>query len=1210
MLRRLTTVSTRNKELSTPQNHIYIMKTKIPHLILATGVMLFMLPGTASAQTTFTWDGGGGDGNWTTATNWVGDVVPVEADGYHNFVFDGTSQLNSNVDIVPGNNGLNTNDLIFNAGAGAFTLSGSSFDLLGTPTSNPRNIDTAKIINNSANTQTINNSIYHHTGYNEGLVFDNTNGGAIVVNGVIQQSSSQADDVTIQGNGTVTFNGVNTYTRDTTLSSGTLIVGDSSALGTGTATLAGGTLRTDTAAATIALSNAIDASGTTNVFAGSVGLNLSGDITGSGTLVIGGSGSGQGSSGVSITDNLDGFTGKIIFDSVANLNSFSFGDGNTVNTTAALEVNGTNNKSNIRLWEHATFGELSGNGGNFTGDNSTLTINQDTDTTFGGQLLDVNSARELGFTKGGSGRLTLSGQNSYEWDTIVNGGTLEVSGRIGETERITVAGGAAFEVTGSGSLGSGGVYSGGGSGTGNIVNNGTFTYNSTTDQTFTGVVSGSGALIKDNSSTLTLSGANTFSGATTIDGGELVLSGSAGGGHRSATTVANGATLSFASTGDINNTQAGRSIVLQDGSTLQNTSPNDFVVLGAVGGGTTVDTGASVTINLESNAGARTGFYLDDGLKSTGADTTATVTINATNAGNGVNLRNNNTTFAGTLIVNGIASATEGAGSGIGVAGNTTGLQNADIQLNGTMELMKSSNNNLAISWANNNGGTFQMGALSGTGVMVGNNGTAGGTALVTLGNTDNDGTFSGVIANGVNNTTSITKVGTGTQTLSGSNSYTGLTTVNDGTLTLAAAAALSGTGGNYQINNDATLQTTVGINVGGRTFTFGDGGSGTINFTGGNMAINGTTFVTTGGSTNYISGSLLDLGTPVYDVADGTDAVDLQVSNSHNRAGITKNGAGTLSLTSTANNLQTNVLDINAGVVELGGAGRLVNGNYSGNITNDAIFRHNSTNNQNLNGVISGTGAIEKDNTGTLTLTGANTYSGTTTVSNGTLTLSAADNNIANSTSIDVASGATLDVSGITNGFALANGQTLSGAGTVTGGMTIALGSVISPGNSPGTLSTGAQTWNDGGSYLWEINASNDAGGTQGADPGWDWLDITGSLDLSSLTAGGFTIDIDSLTSGNIAGDAVGFDTWTKGSPGDVDYSFTIATASSGITGFDADNFTLDSSGFSNAPSWDWQIVLSGSDLVLEAYAVPEPSSAALLGLGGLALMLRRKRS
>ncbi|MGB1937889.1 MAG: PEP-CTERM sorting domain-containing protein, partial [Akkermansiaceae bacterium] len=87
------------------------------------------------------------------------------------------------------------------------------------------------------------------------------------------------------------------------------------------------------------------------------------------------------------------------------------------------------------------------------------------------------------------------------------------------------------------------------------------------------------------------------------------------------------------------------------------------------------------------------------------------------------------------------------------------------------------------------------------------------------------------------------------------------------------------------------------------------------------------------------------------------------------------------------------------------------------------------------------------------------------------------------------------------------------------------------------------------------------------------------------------------------------GFANFTKGD-GIADYSFTFVTTSAGISGFDADDFLLDSSGFSNAPQWDWQIVLSGSDLVLEAYAVPEPSSAALLGLGGLALALRRKRS
>ena len=77
---------------------------------------------------------------------------------------------------------------------------------------------------------------------------------------------------------------------------------------------------------------------------------------------------------------------------------------------------------------------------------------------------------------------------------------------------------------------------------------------------------------------------------------------------------------------------------------------------------------------------------------------------------------------------------------------------------------------------------------------------------------------------------------------------------------------------------------------------------------------------------------------------------------------------------------------------------------------------------------------------------------------------------------------------------LSLASGSSHSGSGayTVNGGtleiatgvdlsghaMTIA--GVISPGNSPGTAATGAQTWLDGGSYLWEIN---DSGGTQGAD-------------------------------------------------------------------------------------------------------------------------------
>ena len=443
-----------------------------------------------------------------------------------------------------------------------------------------------------------------------------------------------------------------------------------------------------------------------------------------------------------------------------------------------------------------------------------------------------------------------------------------------------------------------------------------------------------------------------------------------------------------------------------------------------------------------------------------------------------------------------------------------------------------------------------------------------------------------------------LTKEGDGTLQIHVQSNYTGLTSVNGGTLVIdnPTGTARNFGAGSININNGATLQTSSSgggqTRLQNKTITFDANGGGTINISGGSTRVGSSSFVTTGGSTNFITGSLFDLGGQItFNVADGTDDADLQLNNGINRSGINKLGAGTLRLTNTVNNLQTNVLDINAGVVELGGAGQLVNGNYSGNITNDGIFRHNSTNNQILNGVISGTGAIEKDNNSTLTLTGNNnTYSGNTTVSDGTLIING-------------------NQSGATGAMTINANGTLAGSGTI-GASLLTVNGVIAPGNSPGTLATGSQLWNDGGSYLWEINASNDAGGTIGTDPGWDWLDITGSLDLSLLSAGGFTIDIDSLTAGNIAGDAVGFDTWTKGNPGDVDYSFIIATASGGINNFDADKFSFDSSGFTNGPSWDWQIKLSGSDLVLEAYAVPEPSSTALLGLGGLALMLRRKRS
>ncbi len=177
----------------------------------------------------------------------------------------------------------------------------------------------------------------------------------------------------------------------------------------------------------------------------------------------------------------------------------------------------------------------------------------------------------------------------------------------------------------------------------------------------------------------------------------------------------------------------------------------------------------------------------------------------------------------------------------------------------------------------------------------------------------------------------------------------------------------------------------------------------------------------------------------------------------------------------------------------------------------------------------------------------------------------------------------------------------TLSGTGEIASAVSVGANANLAPGNSPGNqLFSGGLTFNNSGTYQWEIN---DFGGAQGTDPGWDHIDVTGGWDISNLTTGGFTIDVISLALSNLTGLASGFNEL-------LDYSFNLLSFDSIVGSFSSSLFVLDLGNFQNSFTGIWSLAVIGNDFQLNydglGPAVPLPGGLWLI-LAGILMLLHR---
>ncbi|EJI0451840.1 autotransporter outer membrane beta-barrel domain-containing protein, partial [Salmonella enterica subsp. enterica serovar Altona] len=603
--------------------------------------------------------------------------------------------------------------------------------------------------------------------------------------------------------------------------------------------------------------------------------------------------------------------------------------------------------------------------------------------------------------KSGDDVLTLSGANSYSGGTLISDGTLVAS----NVEAL---------------------------GTGDVTDDATLELN--TGGTFDNAIGGSGNVVKSGADTLTLSGSNSYTGGTTISGGTLVASNVEALGTGD---VTNNATLELNTGGDFINNIGGTGRVEKSGDdTLTLSGSNTYT------GGTLINGGTLVASNVEAlgtgdvtdNAtlALNTGGTFDNAISGSGQVVKSgdeTLTLSGTNSYTG------GTTISGGTLV---ATNVEALGSGDVTDDATLELNTGgtfDNAISGSGQVVKSGDKMLTLSGAN----SYSGGTLISDGTLVASNVEALGTGDVTN-NATLELNTGGDFTNNISGSGQVEKSGDDALTLSGANSYSGGTLISDGTLVASNVEAL-GTG---DVTDDATLE----LNTGG-DFDNAISGSGQV-------VKSGDETLTLSGSNTYTGGTLISSGTLVANdvnalgTGDVTDNAVLELNtggdfiNSIGGTGrVEKSGDETLTLS--GSNTYTGGTTINDGTLVATSVDALGSGDVTDNATLELNTGGDFTNN------IGGTGRVEKSGDGTLTLSGSNTYTGGTTINDGTLVATSVDalgtGDVTDDATLELNTGGDFDNAISGSGQVVKSGDetlTLSGANSYTGGTTISGGTLV----------------------------------------------------------------------------------------------------------------------------------------------------------------------